>query len=98
MIDLGYKNFIDEKLIVDTLTPDSSRARWLRKEAIAGRSLIDCTQGRKTNSLIVLKTGHIALSSLKHSSLERRIKFSETKQVYEEKTAKKQLLEAIKNI
>jgi extracellular matrix regulatory protein A len=98
MIDVGYKNFIDEKEIREMIKPDSSRARWLRKEAIAGRNLIDCTQGRKTNSIIILKTGHLALSSLKYSSLLRRIKSCGIKVISEEKTAKKELIEAIKNI
>lgn len=74
MLDVGYKNYIDPTQIKKIITSGSSRAKWLKKEAIEGRTLIDCTQGRKTKCIIILKTNHIALSSLKYSSLIRRIK------------------------
>jgi len=72
MIDIGYKNFIDETKIEEITDLTTSKAKWARKEALACNYLIDCTQGRKTNSVIALESGHIVLSSLKISSVTRR--------------------------
>ena len=74
MLDIGYKNYIEPKQIKQIISPNSSKAKWLKKEAIEGRTLIDCTQGRKTNCMIILKTNHLVLSSLRYNSLIRRIK------------------------
>jgi len=98
MIDMGYKNFIDENLIREVITPETSKARWLRKEAIAGRMLIDCTQGRKTNTLLTLKTGHLVLSSLKYPSLLRRIKLPKIKVAGKKKSINKEFFDAINSI
>ena len=35
--------------------------------------MIDCTQGRKTNSIIIMKTGHVVLSSVKCGAINRRL-------------------------
>jgi extracellular matrix regulatory protein A len=98
MIDVGYKNFIDEIRINEMVKPDCSHARWLRKEAIAGRMLIDCTQGRKTNSVIRMKSGHIILSSLRYTSLLRRLKSSGIKVTLSRKDINKELLKEMDKI
>ncbi|HNZ26487.1 MAG TPA: DUF370 domain-containing protein [Spirochaetota bacterium] len=98
MIDVGYKNFIDETRIEEITDLTTSKAKWARKEAIACNYLIDCTQGRKTNSVIVLKTGHVVLSSLKTSSIARRknamLKSGQKAEVTE-KPVNQQILDAL---
>ncbi len=76
MIDVGYRNFVDEKRIRSLHKPETTRGKWLRKEAISGQCLIDCTQGRKTNSIIRLGSGHVVLSSAKLSSILKKIEDS----------------------
>ncbi len=73
MIDIGYKNYIDERRIQKILNANSTHAAWLRKEALSGNMLIDCTQGRKTNTIIIMGSGHLILSSLKGSAILRRM-------------------------
>ena len=73
MVDVGFKNYIDETKVVSVLTPNTSKARWLIKEAVSGRRLINCTQGKKACSLIILNTYHIVLSSLKCNSVLKRL-------------------------
>lgn len=73
MIDVGFKNYIDEKKIVSILEPNSSKAKWLIKDAISGRRFINCTQGKKASSLILLDTYHVILSSLKCNSIKKRV-------------------------
>ena len=73
MIDVGYKNFIDEKRVRKLYRPETTRAKWLRKEAVAGQVLIDCTQGRKTNSIITLRGGQVVLSSARCTSIVKKL-------------------------
>lgn len=74
MLDIGYKNFINEKKIKKVMKFEKTKTKWIRKEAIAGNTLVDCTHGRKTRSLIVMKSGHVILSSLKPTSIVKRLK------------------------
>ncbi|MCG8570945.1 MAG: DUF370 domain-containing protein [Spirochaetes bacterium] len=94
MLDVGYKNYIDPTKIKAILSPYSSRAKWLKKEAIEGRTLIDCTQGRKTNIMIVMITDHLVLSSLRYASLLRRLKAFHSKNIYLNNNINKRLLKA----
>lgn len=73
MIDVGYKNFIIKKRIKTILKPHSARAKWLKREALAGRTLIDCTQGRKTNSLLILDSNHLILSPIHFQTLNNNL-------------------------
>ena len=73
MIDVGFKNFIDSDRILFITTPSSSKVRWLVKDAIAGRRLINCTQGKKVSSIIILNTDHIVLSSMKCLNLKNKL-------------------------
>lgn len=72
LLDVGYKNFINAKQINYIIEPYTTRAKWLRKEAQVGCFLVDCTQGRKTNTIIVLKTEHVILSALKYNTVLKR--------------------------
>lgn len=76
MVDIGFKNFIDEKRVINILTPDTTRAKFFIREAVEGNSLIDGTQGRKTNSIIILKTGHIVLSNISFTAIKKKFSFA----------------------
>ncbi len=91
MLDIGYRNFIDENRIRDIYPAGSSHTAWLRKEASAGAMLIDCTQGRKTNSLIVMYSGHLVLSHLQADSIIRRIQNLTEEKVNSDIESKKEL-------
>lgn len=95
MIDIGYNNFINEKKIRKIMKFEKTKTKWLRKEAIVGNTLIDCTQGRKTNSLIIMKSGHVILSFLKLESIIKRLKSRKAKNSKKKSDTKKILLNAI---
>ncbi len=73
MVDIGYKNYINERKVRKLLNYESSKGKWLKKEAIAGSFFIDCTQGRKANSVVVMKSGHVILSFMKSNSILKRL-------------------------
>ena len=97
MIDIGFKNYIDPTRIHLIMPADTARARWFRREAVESRALIDCTQGRKTNSVILLTTNHLILSSLKYKSLQKRIEFTEIENG-SEPNINSELLEALSRL
>jgi regulator of extracellular matrix RemA (YlzA/DUF370 family) len=73
MFDVGFKNFVDRDRILLIMRPNSSKAKRIIKEALLSRKLINCTNGRKTGSLLILNTYHLILSPLKFSSLNKRL-------------------------
>lgn len=74
MIDVGFKNYIRANRINFLLKPGSTKVKWLIKEALAGRRIINCTQGKKVGSILILNTSHLVLSPLKYSSIIKRLK------------------------
>ncbi len=74
MIDVGFKNFIRGNRITFILKPGSTKVKWLIKEALASRKIINCTQGKKVGSILILSTSHLVLSPLKYTSIIKRIK------------------------
>ena len=73
MFDVGFKNYIDKDRILLIMPPNSSKAKRIIKEALLSRKLINCTNGRKTGSLLVLNTYHLILSPIKYSSLNKKL-------------------------
>ena len=73
MLDVGFKNFIDKDRIILIMPPNSSKAKRIIKEALLSRKLINCTNGRKAGSLLVLNTYHLILSPLKSSSINKKL-------------------------
>jgi extracellular matrix regulatory protein A len=73
MLDIGFKNFIMSDRIIKVIQPKNANARWIIKEAVANKKVINCTHGGKTKSIIILDTHHIILSNLKCSSILSRI-------------------------
>jgi extracellular matrix regulatory protein A len=80
MFDVGYKNYIDKDRILAVMPPNSSKAKRIIKEAQISRRLINCTNGRKTGSILLLKTSHLILSPLKCSVLNKRLEEVNNKQ------------------
>ena len=73
MFDVGFKNYIRSDLIYKVIPTKSSFARWIVKEAIANKKIINCTQGGKTKSIIIMKSRHVVLSTIKCLSIKKRL-------------------------
>ena len=70
---VGFKNYVDKDRILLVMPPNTSKAKRIIKEALLSRKLINCTNGRKTGSLLILNTYHLILSPLKCSSLNKKL-------------------------
>jgi regulator of extracellular matrix RemA (YlzA/DUF370 family) len=74
MLSVGFDNFVNSHFIGAILPPDSSEARKLRQIANQDQLLINATKGRKTRSIIVMKSNHLILSSLQPNVIKARLK------------------------
>lgn len=73
MLHIGHQNYvqIDKILVITGTKPAPLRRSWQGAED--GQKLIDCTSGKRTESLIHLQGGYIVTSSLSQQTLVTRI-------------------------
>lgn len=72
LINIGFGNLINSDKILTVLSPDSAPAKRIISEAKAQKRLIDATQGRKTESVIITDSDHIVLSYLHSEDILNR--------------------------
>ena len=75
LINEWYVNCINTSEILAIINPNSNPAKRRIKEAKDNNLLIDITEGNKTCSTIIMKTGHVVISSNKPETL--KIRFNE---------------------
>lgn len=79
MINVGFNNYVAEGKIVAMAgcpEPRRSLSAPIKKQVWQARQdgqLIDCTNGRRTRSVIVTDRGHVVLSSVEPKTLATRI-------------------------
>ena len=73
MLPVGHENYLQSSLVVSILKPDSAPMKKLRLRADEERMLINATGGRKTRSIIVMKSNHVVLSSIQPRVLITRM-------------------------
>lgn len=72
LINAGYGNCINTSEVLTVINPNSNPAKRRIKEAKDNNLLIDITEGNKTCSAIIMKTGHVVISSNKPDTLMER--------------------------
>ena len=72
LLSIGHGNYVSEEKIAAVVKPDSSPIKRLIQESRDRGMLIDATQGRKTQSVIVTDCGLVVLSALAAETLEHR--------------------------
>lgn len=73
MLHIGFNNFVAKRNIVTILSYNSLPIKRMIQESKDSRTCIDATCGRKTRSVIVMKSGHIILSMLEPTTLNSRL-------------------------
>ena len=74
LINIGFSNLVNLDKIVAVISPDSAPAKRIVSEAKKERRLIDATQRRKTESVIITDSDHIILSYLNNEEIQKREK------------------------
>lgn len=73
LIQIGFGNFVSDERIVAVVSPDSAPIKRMIQEARDNTSLVDATYGRKTQTVIVMDSGHVVLSALTPEVVEARV-------------------------
>ena len=72
LIDIGHGNLVSDEAVVSVVSPDSAPVKRLIKQAQDDGKLIDASYGRKTRSVLIMKSDHVVLSSLETDDLKTR--------------------------
>ena len=64
LIDIGFGSMAAAARVVAVVGPDSAPVKRLGQEAMERGMLIDASFGRKTQSVLVMDSGHVIWSSL----------------------------------
>jgi UPF0296 protein CHY_1489 len=87
-VSIAYDNFINKERVLLVTAVDSSPIRRLISESKENGMLIDCSQGRKTRSVIFLDSDHIVLSALTPEAVMQRLSKTDTSQNQEDMEGK----------
>lgn len=77
LINVGYGNMVNLSKIVAVINADSSPVRRMVQNAREEGLVIDATQGRKTQGILVMENGCIVLSALLPETLAGRFNEAE---------------------
>jgi len=73
LINIGFGSMISAERLIAVVAPDSAPIKRLIQEARERGNLIDASFGRKTQSVLVMDSEHIVLSSLKPETVSARL-------------------------
>ena len=73
MVSIGNKYYIETGQVAEILEAWDMRAKGMTHAAYSSGRLIDATGGRKTRSLIKLKSKHVVLTALRLKTLNSRL-------------------------
>lgn len=72
LVNIGFGNAVSARRIVAIVSPESAPIKRLGQEAREGGVLIDASFGRKTQSVLIMDSGHVIWSSLPPEILTAR--------------------------
>lgn len=78
-VNVGFGNLVSLQRIVSVLNSDSSPVKRLVRLAKDKEKMIDASCGRKTQSVLIMDTGHVVLSALSADSIQN--KFSKCEEI-----------------
>ncbi|MDR2647960.1 MAG: DUF370 domain-containing protein [Oscillospiraceae bacterium] len=84
MVNIGFGNMLSVPRILTLLRADSQPVKRMVQEAKTARTLIDCTQGRRTRAVLVLDSGHTVLSYLQPETIVHRLQNDNTQEETDE--------------
>jgi regulator of extracellular matrix RemA (YlzA/DUF370 family) len=73
LISIGFGNLISAERLVTILNSDSSPVKRLVHQAKEKGTLIDASCGRKTQSVLIMDSGHVVLSALSSETVLNKI-------------------------
>ncbi|MBQ4037630.1 MAG: DUF370 domain-containing protein [Clostridia bacterium] len=84
MTNIGFGNFVASERVVAVAGPESAPIKRLVQDAKDAGIAVDVTCGRKTQSVILTDSGHVILSALTASAVQKRLAGEEKSEVDDE--------------
>ena len=78
LVNIGFGSVVSAQRIVAMVSPESAPIKRLTQEARERGNLVDASFGRKTQTVLIMDSGHVILSSLTPEVLSAR--FDERKE------------------
>lgn len=72
LIPIGFGSFVSPARIVAAVDPDSNPIKRIVSQAREDGKLVDATYGRKTETVLVMDSGHVVLCPVGPEELSRR--------------------------
>lgn len=69
LLDIGFGNLVSDARLVAVLAPDSAPIKRMMSEAKSRNCLVDASYGRRTQSVLLMDSGHVILSALEPSEM-----------------------------
>lgn len=76
LLNIGYNNVVFKNKVVVVVSADTAPIKRLKDQAKKENRLIDATNGKKTNSVIITDSNHVILSALSPETLSLRARRS----------------------
>ncbi len=76
LINIGFGNVVVAEYVVAVIGADSAPMRRFKEGARQGGGLTECTEGRRTRSILITDSDHIVLSALQTETLAERLRTS----------------------
>lgn len=77
LVNIGFGSMVSPARVVAIISPDSAPVKRLGQEARERGVLIDASFGRKTQSVLVMDSGHVIWSSLPTQEISARFREGE---------------------
>lgn len=78
LVSVGFENYINKDEVVAVINSNSSPSKRMIEGAREQNLVVDATVGKKTNSIIVMKSGHVVLSHNMKETIVKRFNSSAT--------------------
>ncbi len=73
LVNIGYGNMVAANRVIAVVSPDSAPVKRMVQDARRSGRVVDATLGRKTQSVLVMDSGHIVLSAVQTSAVQGRL-------------------------
>ena len=78
LINIGFGNAVNSDRVIAVISPDSAPAKRIISQAKEKNMLIDATQGRKTQAILIMDSDHVVSTYLKAETILNRNELEES--------------------
>ncbi len=78
LINVGFGNAVNADRVIAVISTDSAPAKRIISQAKENNMLIDATQGRKTQAILIMDSDHVVSTYLKAETILNRSEIEES--------------------